>query len=38
LVTLKLYGGGYHEIFNDLDRAQVVKDALEWMEGLLRGR
>jgi len=38
LVTLKLYGGGYHEIFNDLDRERVVTDVVEWIDSVLRRR
>ena len=31
-VTLKLYPGGRHEMFNELDRQQVFDDLLAWLE------
>ncbi len=30
-VTLTSYPGGYHELFNDLDRATVTADLLAWL-------
>jgi alpha-beta hydrolase superfamily lysophospholipase len=30
-VTLTSYPGGYHELFNDLDRAAVTADLLAWL-------
>ncbi|MCP3933350.1 MAG: alpha/beta hydrolase [Bacteroidetes bacterium] len=30
--TLKEYEGGYHELFNDLPKEQVLKDVSDWME------
>jgi len=29
--TYKEYPGSYHEIHNDLDRAQVIKDCIDWL-------
>lgn len=34
-VTLKLYPGGRHEMFNELDREQVLADTLAWLESKL---
>lgn len=31
-VTLKLYENGRHEMHNEVDREQVLKDVLDWME------
>ena len=31
-VTLKLYPGGRHEMFNELDRQQVLDDLRAWLE------
>ncbi len=33
--TLKLYEGGYHELHNDLEREDVMKTILNWMESKL---
>jgi alpha-beta hydrolase superfamily lysophospholipase len=30
--TLKVYGGLYHEIFNEPEREQVLDDLVEWIE------
>ena len=38
LVTLKTYPGAYHEVFNDLDREQVVRDTIGWLDGVLPGQ
>ncbi len=35
---LKLYEGGYHELFNDLERVQVMDDVLAWLETCLGNR
>lgn len=32
-LTLKLYGGLYHETLNELDRKRVWQDILAWLEG-----
>ncbi|MDY6921746.1 MAG: alpha/beta hydrolase [Pseudomonadota bacterium] len=34
-VTVKLYENGRHEIFNELNREEVVNDLLSWMESRL---
>lgn len=31
-VTVKLYEGGRHEMFNEKDRAQVLSDLIEWLQ------
>ena len=31
-VTLRLYNGGRHELFNEINRADVVSDTLDWLE------
>jgi len=31
-LTLKLYGGLYHETLNELDRGRVWQDVLDWLE------
>ncbi|MEJ2289964.1 MAG: lysophospholipase [Deinococcales bacterium] len=31
-VTLKIYDGGYHELFNDLEREVVTADLLAWLD------
>lgn len=31
-VTVKLYPGGRHEMFNEINRRQVMEDLLEWLE------
>ena len=36
LVRLITYPGGYHEVFNDLERGQAVRDLLGWIEATLR--
>lgn len=33
--TLKIYAGAYHALYNDLDRAQVISDLVDWMEAHL---
>ncbi len=30
------YPGGWHEVFNDLGREQVIADVVRWLEGVLR--
>ena len=35
MVRLMTYAGAYHELFNDPDRAQPVKDLLGWLDALL---
>ncbi len=35
LVRLITYAGVYHELFNDPDRGQVVKDLVGWLDALL---
>lgn len=32
LITYKEYEGGYHELFNDLDKATVLQDMKIWLE------
>ena len=34
-VELKLYEGGRHEMLNEINREQVFRDVLSWMEGFL---
>lgn len=34
--TLKLYGGHYHELFNDLDFERVLNDLSAWLEARLK--
>ena len=29
---LKIYAGNYHEVHNDLDQTQVIKDVAQWLE------
>jgi acylglycerol lipase len=29
--TLKIYEGGYHELFNDLERETVLDDMRDWI-------
>ena len=29
--TLKLYDGGYHEVFHDHDREQFLRDVIDWL-------
>ena len=31
--TLKLYEGGYHEVFHDHDREQFLQDVIDWLDG-----
>ena len=31
-VTVKLYHGGRHEMFNELNRQEVMEDLLVWLE------
>ena len=31
--TIRLYPGGYHELFNDVDRDQVMRDVMGWIQG-----
>lgn len=33
--TLKLFEGGYHELFNDLDKDVFIKDVLSWLDSRL---
>jgi acylglycerol lipase len=35
--TLKLYGGRYHDLLNDLDKEVVMADIKNWIVGHLRG-
>ena len=35
-VTLKLYEGGRHEMFNEINRDQVTADLLEWLNEKIR--
>lgn len=30
--SLRVYGGLMHEVFNEFDRDQVIRDAIEWMD------
>ena len=32
-VTLRLYNGGRHELFNEINRADVIRDTLDWLDG-----
>ena len=34
-VTLKLYPGGRHEMFHEVNRRQVLQDLLSWLEDKL---
>ena len=36
--TLKLYEGGYHELHNDLEREDVLKTILEWMDSKVNSK
>jgi alpha-beta hydrolase superfamily lysophospholipase len=31
--TIKIYEGFYHEVFNEPERARVLKDVETWLEG-----
>ena len=31
-VTVRVYEGGRHEIFNDTDRTQVIGDLVQWLQ------
>jgi alpha-beta hydrolase superfamily lysophospholipase len=31
-VTLRLYNGGRHELFNEINRADVISDTLDWLD------
>ena len=31
-MTVKLYAGGRHEMFNELNRQEVMEDLLVWLE------
>jgi alpha-beta hydrolase superfamily lysophospholipase len=35
MVRLITYRDGFHEVFNDLDREQVIKDVVGWLDALL---
>jgi alpha-beta hydrolase superfamily lysophospholipase len=35
VVRLITYRDGYHEVFNDLDREQAIKDVVGWLDALL---
>lgn len=35
-VTLKLYADGRHEIFNEINREQVVADLIEWLQSRIQ--
>lgn len=37
-VTLKLYPGARHELLNEINREQVYKDLLDWMNARIEGR
>ncbi|MCZ8524107.1 MULTISPECIES: alpha/beta hydrolase [Paenibacillus] len=34
-VTLKLYPGGRHEMLNEINRDEVTRDVLDWLNGML---
>ncbi|HTK30892.1 MAG TPA: lysophospholipase [Candidatus Saccharimonadaceae bacterium] len=34
MARLLTYGGAYHELFNDLSRADVVRDLIAWLEAV----
>ena len=34
-ISLKLYEGARHELFNETNRQEVYRDILEWIEGVL---
>jgi alpha-beta hydrolase superfamily lysophospholipase len=34
-VTLKIYEGARHELFNETNADEVFRDILAWLEGLL---
>ena len=36
-VTEKYYHDGRHEMFNEINRAEVYRDLLEWLRSRLRG-
>ena len=35
--TLRIYDGMYHEVFNEPDREQVLKDVENWLETQING-
>lgn len=35
MVRLNIYPGGYHEIFNDTERAQAIKDLVGWLDAVV---
>ena len=35
-LTLKMYEGARHELFNETNRAEVYGDLLAWLEGVIR--
>jgi alpha-beta hydrolase superfamily lysophospholipase len=35
MVRLMTYRDGFHEVFNDLDREQAIKDVVGWLDALL---
>jgi alpha-beta hydrolase superfamily lysophospholipase len=35
MVRLLTYPGAYHELFNDPDRGQVVRDLTGWLDAVL---
>jgi alpha-beta hydrolase superfamily lysophospholipase len=36
-VTCRLYPGLLHEVLNELEREEVMRDVLEWLEGVMPG-
>jgi len=34
-VTLRLYNGGRHELFNEINRADVISDTLDWLDNYI---
>jgi alpha-beta hydrolase superfamily lysophospholipase len=34
MVRLNIYPGGFHELFNDTDRGQVIKDLVGWLDAV----
>ena len=34
-LTVRAYEGGRHELFNETNRAEVVKDLLQWLDASL---
>ena len=36
-ITFRRYDGLYHELFNEPQRAQVIGDLCQWLDGILKG-